>query len=293
MPLPTHGDLKYDASSLVDGAADWDTMRIEHRRVGSGAMNPLTSECTELVYILSGNARVRRKGDGQLQEGMAVPGTSWLVPARTHETLLELDGSTECLHIFLPDTLIERSALADYEIDPARTKLTYAGGFLDPVLGQIAGMLRSVLVLEHGPAGRMFVEGVRIALAARLIDQYRQDGTSRAPRPSSLDARRLRKVLDFIEARFGDDLSLDDLARQACLSPFHFTRLFADATGLSPHRFLTRHRVEAAKSRLMRDQASLVEIALDTGFGSQANFTRVFRKATGMTPGVYRELHRR
>jgi AraC family transcriptional regulator len=97
-------------------------------------------------------------------------------------------------------------------------------------------------------------------------------------------------VLNFIDARLDSDIALDDLAAEACLSPFHFSRLFRDATGLSPHRYVTDRRVQAAKDKLALNHSSLVEIALDTGFGSQANFIRVFRKATGLTPGQYRAL---
>ena len=97
-------------------------------------------------------------------------------------------------------------------------------------------------------------------------------------------------MLDFIEAHLASDISLDDLAAEACLSPFHFSRLFRKATGLSPCRYVTDRRIQAAQKMLAVDQSSLVQVALDTGFGSQGNFTRAFRKATGLTPGQYREL---
>ena len=86
------------------------------------------------------------------------------------------------------------------------------------------------------------------------------------------------------------ELSLDDLAAQACLSPFHFTRLFREATGFTPHRYVMNRRIRAAKEKLALGRASLVEIALETGFGSQANFNRVFRKATGVSPGRFRKI---
>jgi AraC family transcriptional regulator len=100
----------------------------------------------------------------------------------------------------------------------------------------------------------------------------------------------LKRVLDFIEAHLASDISLDDLAAEACLSPFHFSRLFREATGLSPCRYVTDRRIQAAQKMLAVDQSSLVQVALDTGFGSQAAFTRAFRKTTGLTPGQYREL---
>jgi AraC family transcriptional regulator len=98
-------------------------------------------------------------------------------------------------------------------------------------------------------------------------------------------------VLDLIEARLGDPLTLADLAREACLSPYHFSRLFREATGWPPHRYLVERRIEAAQAVLREGRASLAEVALDAGFGSQANFARTFRAVTGLTPGQYREMH--
>lgn len=287
--LRAHGDQKYQSSSLRGGAAEWDALRVEHRQIDAGAQNCVRPECTELVYILSGQAKVRRTGDGQKQEGMARPGTSWLVPAGTHETLLELDGSTECLMIFLPDKLLEASALADYDIDPSLTKLVYAGGFADTTLAQIGMALRRMIGRDAQPMDRVFADGLRTALAAHLIGNYTVDRWRPSARAPSLDSRRLQRVLDFMEASLADDISLDDLAREACLSPYHFSRLFHEATGLPPHRYLVERRIQAARRMLLSEQASMTEVALDTGFGSQASFTRAFRKVTGTTPGQYRE----
>ncbi|XKM43537.1 hypothetical protein A4U53_038815 (plasmid) [Rhizobium ruizarguesonis] len=136
MSLLTHGDQKYQSNTLVGDVAEWNALRVEQRHnIGPGRQNCVGRNCTELVYILLGHARVRPTGDGHAQEGMARAGTSWLVPV-SHETLLELDGSVDCLLIFLPAKLLEDSAVAD-GIDPAATQLAYAGGFNDPALVRI------------------------------------------------------------------------------------------------------------------------------------------------------------
>lgn len=287
--LRVHGDQKYRPNTLLGGAAEWDALRVERRQIGPGRQNCVSPECTELVYILSGQAKVRRTGDGQTQEGLARPGTSWLVPAGTHETLLELDGSTECLLIFLPEKLLEDSALADYGMDPGRTRLAYAGGFTDSTLAQIGAALHGLLGRDAQPIDRIFADGLRTALAAHLIGNYTVDRWRPSARAPSLDAKRLQRVLDFMEARLADDISLDDLAREACLSPYHFSRLFHEATGQPPHRFLIERRIRAAQKMLSSERASMVEIALDTGFGSQASFARAFRKVTKLTPSQYRD----
>ena len=292
MPLHTHGDAKYQPGTLVEGASEWDALRVEHRRIGPGRQNCVRPECTELVHILSGHARVRRAGDGQTQEGLALPGTSWLVPAGTDETLFELDSSTECVLIFLPAKLIDDGALIEHGIDPARARLAYAGGFSDPTLAQIVTTLHGLVGRRTDPIDRIFAEGLGTALAAHLIANYLVDSWQPPVCAPSLDARRLRRVFDLIEARRADPLTLDDLASEACLSPFHFSRLFHEATGRPPHRYLIERRIEAARTMLREGGSSLAEVALDAGFGSQANFTRTFRKVTGLTPRQFRNLHR-
>jgi AraC family transcriptional regulator len=290
MPLQTQSDVKYASSELLSGCAEWDALRVEHRQVPGGAHNPVTSSCTELVIILSGRAIVSRTGDGQRQQRVAVPGSSWLVPAGTHETQLELDAPLGCLHLFMPATVLEHSALADYDIDPDKIQLAYVGGVTDPVLAQLGSMLHDLVRRDLQPGDRIFCDSVRTAIAARLIGHYTVDRWRTPARAPSLDRHRLARVLEFIEAHLADDISLDDMAGEACLSPFHFARLFRAAMGVPPHSYVSARRIEAAKAKLATDKATLAQIALEAGFASQASFTRAFGKATSMTPGQYRAL---
>lgn len=177
-------------------------------------------------------------------------------PETRRVVLFSRDGSTASLLVFV----LDEHALADLGIEPMRGT---------PVHTQ--------------PTGPAFA-----ALAAFPFDA-RRIGRRRSP---SLAPSRLLRVLDLIEARLADRLTLDDLARAACLSPFHFSRLFRAATGRTPHRFLVEWRIAAAQAMLRERHVALVEVAMDAGFGSQATFTRAFRKITGLTPGQYRELHR-
>jgi AraC family transcriptional regulator len=187
--------------------------------------------------------------------------------------------------------LLEDSALIDHGIDPASAQLAYVGGFSDPTLAQIGTTLHRMLGREADaqPTDRIFAEGLRTALAAHLIGNYTVDRWQPATRSPALEPKRLQRVLDFIDTRLASDICLDDLAGEACLSPFHFSRLFHEATGLSPHRYLIERRIRTAQKMLASEHASIAEIALDTGFGSQANFSRTFRKITGVTPRQYRE----
>jgi AraC family transcriptional regulator len=107
--------------------------------------------------------------------------------------------------------------------------------------------------------------------------------------PRAIDSQRMKRVLDYIDGNLFEPLALNELAAQACLSPFHFSRLFKEGTGISPQRYVTDRRVEAAKRALASEHSSLADIALDTGFGSLDTFIRLFRKSTGETPARYRK----
>ena len=104
----------------------------------------------------------------------------------------------------------------------------------------------------------------------------------------ALDPRRLRRVKEFIEANLGDDLSIEALADEACLSPFHFARAFKVATGMTPHSYVSKLRIERAKLLIAEGKNPLVEIAHICGFSSQAYFTTWFKRLVGATPGGYR-----
>ncbi len=105
---------------------------------------------------------------------------------------------------------------------------------------------------------------------------------------------RIHRVMDYIEKHLDHPLTLDELARIACFSPFHFHRVFTACAGESLYRFILRLRLERAADQLLRQAAkSVTAVALDCGFGSSAAFARAFRSAFGMTASEWRARHRK
>lgn len=101
---------------------------------------------------------------------------------------------------------------------------------------------------------------------------------------------RIHRVQDHIERHLAEELRLEDLARVACFSPFHFHRVYAAATGETVREFVLRLRLERAASVLLRHPGrSVTEIALDCGFGGSAAFARAFRAAWGTTATAFRK----
>jgi AraC family transcriptional regulator len=167
--------------------------------------------------------------------------------------------------------------------------IRYQGGVQDEVINQIGLSVLSEM-MNPTAAGQMFVETSSLLLAAKLVAAHLDSGFVRLSNesPRRLDARRVRRVLDYVEDHLSDDIAVADLASVAHLSVFHFTRAFASAVGMPPHRYVSQRRLERAKAMIVAGGTSIAQIALMCRFSSQSSFTRAFRRATGVTPAEYR-----
>ncbi|EFL51416.1 transcriptional regulator, AraC family [Solidesulfovibrio fructosivorans JJ]] len=104
--------------------------------------------------------------------------------------------------------------------------------------------------------------------------------------------RRIMRAMRFMEARLDEELSLDDIAREAHFSPYHFHRIFTGMTGESVRAYLRRLRLARATHRLSYGKCSVTEVALRAGFEAPEAFTRAFRAAYGMPPSAWRKAFR-
>ena len=96
-------------------------------------------------------------------------------------------------------------------------------------------------------------------------------------------------TIAYITDHLQDELSLEQLARQASLSPFYFSGLFKKETGYSPHEYVIQARVNAAKYFLQSARLSQKDICYSCGFSSESSFCTTFKKMTGLTPSQYRK----
>ncbi|MDE7300220.1 MAG: AraC family transcriptional regulator [Lachnospiraceae bacterium] len=99
---------------------------------------------------------------------------------------------------------------------------------------------------------------------------------------------RFEPLFQYIEANLHRKISLSEAARAALFSPAHLTRLFQFAYGMTPAEYIRRRRLTESVAALQEDSKTVLEIALDFGFGHEQSFTRAFRAEFGITPGKYR-----
>jgi AraC-like DNA-binding protein len=98
---------------------------------------------------------------------------------------------------------------------------------------------------------------------------------------------RVLRARDAIHTRYAEPLRLDQLAREAALSPFHFLRIFRSAFGETPHQYLTRVRIDAAKRLLLAD-APVTDVCFEVGFQSLGSFSALFARRVGAPPSAFR-----
>jgi len=104
---------------------------------------------------------------------------------------------------------------------------------------------------------------------------------------------RLYRSREFLATSFDQRPTLSDAARQACLSPFHYHRMFVRAFGETPHDFVTRRRIDRAKQLLARDECPVTEVCLAVGYESLGSFSSLFRSVVGRSPSEYPRSLRR
>jgi AraC-like DNA-binding protein len=106
------------------------------------------------------------------------------------------------------------------------------------------------------------------------------------PRPPGRERRAVLLSKEYLREHVDENVTLEDLARNAGLSAFHLCRVFRAAVGMTPHAYQTQTRVRRAKS-LLRAGLPITEVAVQAGFYDQAHLNRHFKRIVGLPPGRY------
>ncbi len=158
----------------------------------------------------------------------------------------------------------------------------------DPLLTHIVLVLRAVIESKD-LAGQLYAESLVDALVAHFLRRYGASRHSLQEVAGGLSPYKLQRTTAYIKDHLAQELSLVTLAAVGETSPAHFARLFKHATGLAPHQYVIRCRMDQAMQLLTETDLSLSEIGLQVGCADQSHFTALFRKYVSMTPKAYRD----
>lgn len=155
----------------------------------------------------------------------------------------------------------------------------------------IRSALRNLWALceNEGAPSRLLARAAGCEILAELC---RSGGAPFASVKGGLAPWAERRCLDLMRERLSEDISLDELAAEARLSPFHFARMFKQSLGVPPRVYLTRLRMEKVCELLEMTDLSVTQIALETGYSSNQVLARVFLKYRRMSPTDYRRAVR-
>jgi len=157
----------------------------------------------------------------------------------------------------------------------------------DETLAQLSFACAEMLSARTaGNAKRVVAFGHLFAIY--IAEKYTNIAAQRPDYRGGLPIARLRKIEDYVRAHLAENISIETLAELAELSPFHFSRVFKQTTGMTPLQFVIRERMLQAQQLIRETSRSLIEIALDVGYTSPSHFAQVFRRTVGMVPTQFR-----
>ena len=225
-------------------------------------------------------------GDGRAQRAIVRSPQVCVVPPG-HAYRLACQGPADMIVMSLDMPYLESRVL---EAFGAPRDVVERFGASDPFLRGVGNVLRAGFRAQRAPT-QAYLESLASVIAIHVAANYdRRDG--RANVFSGLAPHKLQRVLDHIEHHLAEAIHVRDLAQVVHMSPYHFARMFKQATGQPPHVYITSQRMDEAKNLLGNSDLSLVQVASSVGYQTQAHFTGVFHKHVGITPRTFRLKYR-
>ena len=242
---------------------------------------------TQLIVQLAGAMELDLFFNGRQRRHQAAPGSVYLTAA--HQDAYELSWKSQTaepirtIHLYLDNALLAQTLAAEAGVDPGQFELREGSCIPDLLLQQLGFTLAQEL---EGPASqsKLYADSVARLLAVHLV---RHHGTRHYRIPEyrgKLLPARLRLIQEYVQAHLDQPIRIEDLAAIACLSAYHFFRVFKHTTGLSPNQYVIKHRMDKAQQLLRHTQLSITQVAYEVGYQSLGHFTQLFQRFTGRSP---------
>jgi AraC family transcriptional regulator len=192
------------------------------------------------------------------------------------------DPAFELALIYYPLELLEAaSSHLRRPGQPERTPTFHCVVGRDPAITQ---MTFALLEAMREGVGDLYAQSVAAWLSVHMITRYGERDQIDDRSAGDIADQRLARTIEFMCSNFAQPLSLERLAAEACISKFHFNRLFTRKVGVSPHRFLASLRLDAARQMLVTTDLSVAEVAAKCGYPAASHFSAAFVRRFGMTP---------
>jgi AraC-like DNA-binding protein len=221
-----------------------------------------------------------------VHDGVATSGAFHLTAAGDPVRCL-FRGPYDVLHLYLPTSLVKAVA----EGAPGTAVVTLSSGDRLCRDAIVESLGRSLVQADAAgdELGSLFADSVGVALTARLLALSRAATPTQRRTTAGLVRWRLKRAIDYIESRLEEPPRLAEVASATGLTRMHFAAQFRATTGLRPHEYMLRRRIDRAKDMLAETSMSVLEVALSVGFQSPSHFSTVFKRFTGEAPFAWRQ----
>jgi AraC-like DNA-binding protein len=230
-----------------------------------------------MAYVRSGSFGYRSRGRAyELVAGSVLVGR----PGDEYECTHDHAHGDRCLSFQLDRALVD----------------TIAGGVKLWQVSCVPPLPELMVVGELGQAvldgeSDVGIDEVGLWLTTRFVE-VASGQAFEAPRSGARDRRRAVHAALWLDEHASEAINLDDAAREAGLSEFHFLRLFTAVLGVTPKQYVIRSRLRRAARLLAEDERQITDIAYEVGFGDLSNFVRTFHRAAGVSPRRFRQMSR-
>jgi AraC family transcriptional regulator len=272
--------------TLTSAEAGWKTVRFEYYEYVMAGETPKFCfvDCHAIAVTLGQGFQldwqIEELARGRVQRQMLFHGASTLIPMK-YMNWGAWNQPQQGFSLSLKPELLTRNAAELLAID--RVEVPPQKPFYDPLILQIGLALKADLE-SHRPGGRLYAETMANALAVHILRNYSAHSYQSIRYLGGLSPTQVKLVVDYINDRLGQELSLEELAAIAQLSVYHFCRSFKRSTNFTPHQYVIRQRVERAKLLLKDGKLGIAEVAVACGFTHQSHLNRHFKRLTGVTP---------
>lgn len=261
----------------------WEGIMITHNRTETGLILDNFAISDHQICMIVGHQVTWEGGNNKrMRTFTTYPGQLGIYPAH-QPTFRRIPPATEFVTLILSSEKLQRGLREGVLPQPVEFALQYNVDDL-----QLQGLIQTLLAEAKAgnPNGRLFVESLTLALSIHFIKQYAREPEP-TDIPSNLNARQLRRALDYIEDNLIEEISLETLASEIGFSKYYFSRLFKQTTGQTPYQYVLQRRLERAKALLQQGSITIIAAAHLFGFSDQSHFSRLFKKSYGMTPGGF------
>ncbi|MBP0018716.1 MAG: helix-turn-helix transcriptional regulator [Cyanobacteria bacterium SBLK] len=275
-----------DPSTSSERSSCWENIRLKQslNPVGEGGFQFEEDHAISMT-LASRPVPYLQQQDGKTHTGLYAKGDFTITPAKI-PLFVRWEEDENYLQIRLPVRFIQKIARETLQGNCDRLELRPEFQTRNPQIEAIIMMLLAEFQQES--TSSLYIDSLANVLAVNLLKQYAAIAPKVPVYEGGLPPYQLRQILDYIDAHLDSEIKLEDLARLPDMSQFHFSRLFKQSLGITPHQYLIQQRIERAKELLKQTERSIADIALECGFNSHSHLGKRFRQLTGVTPKAYR-----